>query len=115
MTNQERERPKIENYSYRETNHLHTQKYVDDLNLYIDQEEANNKYLHTALKDRREICDKLEAEKKELIEELEQTISNLESKQKAFLGTNGETARANFKLGLGWAIEAFKTIVDNIK
>ena len=84
--------PKIENYSLNKG--VNIQDYISDLNLFIDQEKA---------------------EKKELIKELEQTISNLESKQKAFLGTNGETARANFKLGLGWAIEAFKTIVDNIK
>ena len=39
------ERPKIENYSYRETNNLHTQKYVDDLNAFIDQEKAERKWI----------------------------------------------------------------------
>jgi hypothetical protein len=32
-----------------------------------DELEANNKYLNQALKDRRGICDKLEADKKELL------------------------------------------------
>ncbi len=31
------EKPNIENYNYPRTNHLRTKKYVDDLNLYIDQ------------------------------------------------------------------------------
>ena len=64
--------------------------------------------------DNKKYIDQLLAERKELIADLNQTISNLEEKQKSFHGTNGEMARANYKLGLGWAIESFKTIVDSI-
>lgn len=35
-------RPQLENYSHRETNHVYSQQYVDDLNKYIDQLEEKS-------------------------------------------------------------------------
>ena len=122
------EKPDIENYKLGKG--IRTRDYVSDLNLCIDQlldklkevEKLNGAFPNGLGNYEWKIIEnfnsknfritELESEKKALIKDLEQTISNLEGKQKSFLGTNGEMARANFKLGLGWAIEAFRTVLN---
>ena len=53
-------------------------------------------------------------ENEELAKEVRQTIINLKSKQSAFLGTEGEAPRRNFKLGLDWGIDSIEMIYNKL-
>ena len=53
--------------------------------------------------------------REEIILMLQKSISELEEKEKAFLGVNGEPSRQGFKSGLRWGISSIDYIIEKIK